>query len=69
MMEYGNRAFMTSKMGGAFRFKLVGHFDFRWVGQLWQSELLLFERYAQKKKHSSSAKLMVPLLMEALGNA
>ena len=36
-------------MGGTFRLKWVGHLQLRWVRQLWQSELLLFGRYAKKK--------------------
>ena len=33
---------------GIYDFKWVRHLQLRWVGQLWQTELLFFGRYAQK---------------------
>ena len=49
-------------MGGAFRLKWVGLLQLRWVGQLWQSELLLFERYAQTNTGLQEITLLVPLM-------
>ena len=49
-------------MGGAFRLKWVGLLQLRWVGQLWQSELLLFGRYAQTNTGLQESTLLVPLM-------
>ena len=56
-------------MGEVFRLIWVGHLQLRWVGQLWQSELLFSRRYAQKENtglqgstlsgHRTSASLKV----------
>ena len=46
-------------MGGAFRLK--------WVGQLWQSELLFFGRYAQKNTGLQGSTLSGPRMTTGFG--